>query len=791
MTKKEENLSVKRLKENRWIQTARHYADSIWEYSLENEKIYIYYDSLAHRYDGSWCEADALTDYFKDTQLFHVDFAKWDEYLSKEALRNFCAGEEQSAEFQLRFRDQNGELQWHKVVIDRWSDTLLMISSVNIYNEIKDNALYRVAENVFENIVYIEEKTGEYVLHDRNPEISPVDCDFKYDIMIREFLKRNAVPDEVEVLYNNMRLANVKRALVNTDKYIIYITMVDKNGILSYKKLIFRYLDPEKEIITVAKIDVSDIIKEYDDQIKHFKKETYNDALTGVRNRKYFEEKIKKLKISAGVAIIDLDDFKLTNDTFGHSGGDLALTTLVHTIRAHIEPSDILVRYGGDEFVLILPEISEDHFEDRLHKIQNEVDLARVEGYQGLRISVSIGGVLADDETVEEAVLRADKLMYLAKNKKNMVVTEKTALAENGLSSDAAALSSLRQQVLIVDDSALNRAMLSQMLSGEFRILEAENGAECLKILQEYGTGISLVLLDIVMPKMDGFEVLAAMNRGHMIEDIPVVMISGADSDAYIQRAYGLGVADYISRPFDAKTVYQRVYNTIKLYSKQRRLIALLTRQAAEREKNNRMMVDVLSQIVEFRNGESGMHVLHINAITKLLLERLITKGEKYRLTWEDRALITTASALHDIGKIGISRKILNKPGKLTPQEFETMKTHTVIGENILKGLKLYTKEALIKTAMEISRWHHERYDGGGYPDGLRGDEIPISAQVVSLADVYDALISKRVYKEAFSHEKAMQMILDGECGTFNPILLQCLCEIQDELIKNMDDENN
>ena len=379
--------------------------------------------------------------------------------------------------------------------------------------------------------------------------------------------------------------------------------------------------------------------------------------------------------------------------------------------------------------------------------------------------------------------------MYIAKNYKNMVVTE---WDENGKKKEEnSASEKLKQQILIVDDSEINREILKEILKEDYRILEAANGEECLEQLERYGTGISLVLLDIVMPEMDGFEVLAAMNQNHWIEDIPVIMISSEDSDSYIRRAYEMGVSDYISRPFDAKIVYQRVLNMIKLYAKQRRLIRLVTRQIYEKERNNRMLIGILSQIVEFRNGESGRHVIHINLITQLLLEQLVKKTGKYQLSWEERLLIATASALHDIGKVGIDEKILNKPGKLTKEEFEIMKTHTLIGAQMLDNLDMYRNEKLLKLAYEICRWHHERYDGKGYPDGLVGEEIPISAQVVSLADVYDALVSERVYKKAFSHEKALEMIRNGECGTFNPLLLQCMTEAQDKLKTMMEVAEN
>ena len=388
------------------------------------------------------------------------------------------------------------------------------------------------------------------------------------------------------------------------------------------------------------------------------------------------------------------------------------------------------------------------------------------------------------DEITEEAVRRADRLMYMAKTEHNMVVIEGESMDEADPADAAGGKSVMKQQqILIVDDSEMNRKILVEMLKSDFRILEAADGEECISILEQYGTGISLIMLDIVMPSLDGFNVLAYMNRKHWIDDIPVIMISSEESDSYIQRAYEMGVSDYISRPFDAKVVYQRVYNTIKLYMKQRRLINLVSDQVYEKEKNNMIMVSILSHIVEFRNGESGLHVVNINSVSALILEQLVQKTDMYKLSWARQYMIATASALHDIGKIGIDEKILNKPGKLTPEEYEIMKTHSVIGYDMLDSIGLYQDEELVKVAKEICRWHHERYDGRGYPDGLKGEEIPVSAQVVSLADVYDALVSERVYKKAFSHEQAMNMILNGECGAFNPILLECLKDIQDELV--------
>jgi len=405
--------------------------------------------------------------------------------------------------------------------------------------------------------------------------------------------------------------------------------------------------------------------------------------------------------------------------------------------------------------------------------------MASVPGYPHFRVSLSIGGTIQSiTDPVERIVRRADWLMYQAKGRKNAVMVEVPGHS-------LAALEKLLQnksQILLVDDSAMSRMILKEILGGDYSILEAENGQECLEKMQAEAGNIALVLLDINMPVMDGFEVLKAMNVNHTIEDIPVIMISSDDSDAAIRRSYELGASDYVTRPFDARIVYRRVTNTIKLYAKQRRLVQMVSDQIRARENNTDMLVGVLSHIVEFRNGESGAHVRHIRIITELLLHRLLEISSQYPITAEQQDNIPLASALHDIGKIGIDEKILNKPGRLTPEEFEVVKTHSMLGAEMLHQLEDFNEQPLLQTAYEITRWHHERWDGRGYPDGLKGDEIPISAQLVALADVYDALTSERCYKKAFSHEKAVQMILNGECGAFNPLLLQCLTDVQTDL---------
>ena len=336
-----------------------------------------------------------------------------------------------------------------------------------------------------------------------------------------------------------------------------------------------------------------------------------------------------------------------------------------------------------------------------------------------------------------------------------------------------------KSRILIVDDSDMNRMMLSELLEDRYDILEASNGVEALALIRQNLSSLDLVLLDIVMPELDGFGVLAHMKKCHWLEFIPVIMISSEGDSSYIEKAFNLGASDYIQRPYKGFLIHRRIMNTLGLFQRQRRLMGLVEEQVYENEKNSRMMINILGHIVEFRNGESGMHIHHIQVITKLLLHHLVEMTDAYPLSESDIAMYSTASALHDIGKISIDGDILNKPGRLTPEEFEIIKTHALIGAEMLEQLPFYSDNPLIHAAYEICRWHHERYDGRGYPDGLKGEEIPISAQVTALADVYDALTSVRCYKAAIPHEKAMEMILDGQCGAFNPLLLQCLKDVQ------------
>ena len=347
-----------------------------------------------------------------------------------------------------------------------------------------------------------------------------------------------------------------------------------------------------------------------------------------------------------------------------------------------------------------------------------------------------------------------------------------------------------RQKILIVDDSEFNRDMLKEILGETYNYLEAENGNQAIQMIGE-NIGIDLMLLDINMPQMNGFEVLEIMKRSQCIAETPVIMISSEDAVDTMRKAYELGITDYITRPFDSVIVKKRVQNTLGLYMKQKHLINVVYDQVYEKEENNNIMIRILSNVLGSRNSESREHILHIKTATELMLRQLEKITDAYPMTEADISLITTASSLHDIGKIRIPEEILNKPGRLTDEEFRIMKTHSELGADMIHDMHFPKDNSLVRASWEICRWHHERWDGKGYPDGLKGEEIPISAQVVSIVDVYDALTSERCYKKAFDHDTAIQMILDGQCGQFNPILLKCLKELRLQLSKMLDKEKD
>lgn len=596
---------------------------------------------------------------------------------------------------------------------------------------------------------------------------------YDYADFAGKFTEKYATSGKAESLRKVLSLDTVREAIKSGRKYEVYGGTKFGQNAIDYKKLSFMPCGNGRYAF-LAISDFGSLADYYNEELRRMAEGTRLDILTGAYTRNYYETEMKHASFAGGVALIDIDDFKLCNDLYGHDVGDLALIETSKAIRSNIMEKDILIRYGGDELLLLLPEATPERMDSVLEKIRADVSEVKNGKLGGIRLSISVGGVMTDKGPITDAVYRADRIMYLAKRQKNTVMTDRKIESNSEKQSGD---DKERPHVLIVDDSEFNRELLCGILGESFEILEADSGKEGLKLLRRYGTQISVVLLDIIMPEMNGFDVLDEMNREHWLDNIPVIMISADDSDENIRRAFDLGVTDYICRPFDAKVVERRIRNTITLNLKQRRMLLLLAEQSRDKEKIGQMMVDILSNTVCYVNGESGQHIRNIQRITAILLERLLLKTDRYRLSFQDCVMISTASALHDIGKVGINTFILNKPGILTPEEYEVMKKHTLIGEHILKSGELseFREEPLLKTAEQICRWHHERYDGSGYPDGLSGEEIPIAAQVVSIADVFDALMSKRSYKEALSAEVALRMIENGECGSFNPVLIECL----------------
>ena len=516
--------------------------------------------------------------------------------------------------------------------------------------------------------------------------------------------------------------------------------------------------------------------------LAEYRGKLYRDAVTGAYNERYYQEKSRSRILTAGVAVLRVDDFKAANDVYGRYAGNSVLETVAGVLRRNLGEKDRLIRRGEDRLLLLLPEVGQSDFGQKLEHLRLQLAAAGVPGYSHLHISVSIGGVWIRDGEVSAAVEHAERLATYAQMQKNTVITEQQP------ERTAAAPVHRRQSVLIVDDSELNRKMLGQMLGSRFDIAEAASGEACLQLLEQNATGISIVLLDIHMPGIDGFTVLEEMNRKNLLEQIPVIMISSEDTVDAVRRAFDLGASDYISRPFDAKVVYQRIINTIQLYAKQRRLSAMAADLAFEKERASRMMIGILSQVVEKRNGESRDHVQRVAQLTSMLLAGLAQKTDRYPLTREMRRTIATAAALHDIGKMEICEDLLHKEGPLTEAERRTLQSHTLLGAQMLEEQPECRDDAFARTAYNICRWHHERYDGGGYPDGLQGEQIPIEAQVVGLADVYERLVSRPVDGHARTHSEVVQMICTGVCGAFNPLLLDCLQDMEAEIARAMQD---
>lgn len=758
------------------IQSLKHWCDLIWEYNQAIGKIYVYRDKLAIKLENNWYDPAELDRIIR--QEYRFEISRSDSFFSADSVPEMVQKNTRLQEFDLWFCQKNSDLIWYNMRIEKLNQDSWIITGYNKSTEMKERSMYRALRNSFESILSTDVNTRRYLVNYSTFPVPNRLQEYDYDSSVSDYVRKYVYDEDKEQIIRALSLDTVMEKLQTQEDYSVFITVRQRDGSLSYKRVIHNYYDDTHQRITTSRLDISAIVNRYEAKIAEIRRENSIDALTGVYNRNYYEKNIRGTSLQGFVAMLDLDNLKLCNDHFGHSAGDSVLKKLAEVIKAELRSGDKLIRFGGDEFLLLAQDCPDDEFAQLLLRIQTKVSEAAVPGFPGLSLSVSIGGTRVAGSSSSEAVMRADQMMYMAKAHKNLVITDRFML-QNGKDGIARLKKEqVLQQILIVDDSDMNRAMLREILKDNYSILEAGNGVECLSCVEHMGSSLSLILLDLNMPEMDGFEVLAELSRLGYMDDIPVIIISGTDSTADICRAYDLGATDYIHRPFNTQVIYRRVSNTITLMAKQRRMAELVNRQIDRATKQQELMVDFLSRIIGYRSGESNPHFANISTLSALLLQALQKRKNHYGLTEQDCQLIATAAVFHDVGKIGIPESILLKPGKLTAKEFEVMKTHTLIGDNLIKSLEIYHDEPLLQMAAQICRWHHERYDGGGYPDGLKGEEIPICAQVVSIADVYDALMSARPYKPAFSSEKAIQMILNGECGVFNPVLVDCLLEV-------------
>ena len=758
------------------IQSLKHWCDLIWEYNQTIGKIYVYRDKLAIKLENNWYDPAELDRIIR--QEYRFEISRSDSFFSADSVPEMVQKNTRLQEFDLWFCQKNRDLIWYNMRIEKLNQDSWIITGYNKSTEMKERSMYRALRNSFESILSTDVNTRRYLVSYSTFPVPDRLQEYDYDSSVSDYVRKYVYDEDKEQIIRALSLDTVMEKLQTQEDYSVFITVRQRDGSLSYKRVIHNYYDDTHQRITTSRLDISAIVNRYEAKIAEIRRENSIDALTGVYNRNYYEKNIRGTSLQGFVAMLDLDNLKLCNDHFGHSAGDSVLKKLAEVIKAELRSGDKLIRFGGDEFLLLAQDCPDDEFAQLLLRIQTKVSEAAVPGFPGLSLSVSIGGTRVAGSSSSEAVMRADQMMYMAKAHKNLVITDRFML-QNGKDGIARLKKEqVLQQILIVDDSDMNRAMLREILKDNYSILEVGNGVECLSCVEHMGPSLSLILLDLNMPEMDGFEVLAELSRLGYMDDIPVIIISGTDSTADICRAYDLGATDYIHRPFNTQVIYRRVSNTITLMAKQRRMAELVNRQIDRTTKQQELMVDFLSRIIGYRSGESNPHFANISTLSALLLQALQKRKNHYGLTERDCQLIATAAVFHDVGKIGIPESILLKPGKLTAKEFEVMKTHTLIGDNLIKSLEIYHDEPLLQMAAQICRWHHERYDGGGYPDGLKGEEIPICAQVVSIADAYDALMGARPYKPAFSSEKAIQMILNGECGVFNPVLVDCLLEV-------------
>ncbi|HJJ47716.1 MAG TPA: diguanylate cyclase [Methanocorpusculum sp.] len=535
---------------------------------------------------------------------------------------------------------------------------------------------------------------------------------------------------------------------------------------------------------------------------------SYIDPLTHLLNRRALNEYVEWNRTTStykkfGVIIYDIDDFKKFNDTYSHVLGDEVLLRVSRSVLQTAEIEQYVFRYGGEEFIIILPDADD----ETMIKFGNNINEA-VRNAAIKRDDITIGHItitagcasysFAVETLKNDIVSAADNQLYIGKRSGKNCTACSNKIYRNGIevvsisaekkSAGIKPAAEEKNLALIVDDVEMNREILSDIISEKFQVIEAKDGIEALEMLEKYGGKVALVFLDLVMPRLDGFGVLSYMKEHNLTKKVPVFIISGDTSSEAEMRCLDFGVADFVPKPFNVKLLMMRVSNAIERFGYRDLLENKVVEQMVELNeantallRTNESIIEIVGDLVEARSMETGLHVRRIKGFTSTLAHMVMKKYPGYNLTEHKIEIMVSVCALHDVGKIMISDAILNKPGRFTQDEFEIMKTHTVLGCEIIDSARNMWGEEYYKTAYDICRYHHERVDGRGYPDGLKGDEIPISAQIVSIADVYDALVTERVYKKPYSCEQAYNMIMNGECGAFSSVILDCFTECRGE----------
>ena len=498
------------------IHSLKHWCDLIWEYNQAIEKIYVYRDKLAIKLENNWYDPAELDRIVR--QEYHFEINRSSSSFIADSLPKMVQKNTRLKEFDLWFCQNNSELIWYNMRMEKLDQDSWIITGYNKSTEIKERSMYRALRNSFESILSTDVNTRRYLVSYSTFPVPDRLQEYDYDSSVSDYVRKHVYDEDKEQIIRALSLDTVMEKLRTQEDYSVFITERQRDGSLSYKRIIHNYYDDTHQRITTSRLDISAIVNRYEAKIAEIRRENSIDALTGVYNRNYYEKNIRDVSLQGFVAMLDLDNLKLCNDHFGHGAGDSVLKKLAEVIKAELRSGDKLIRFGGDEFLLLAQDCPDDEFEQLLLRIQTKVSEAAMPDFPGLSLSVSIGGTRVAGSSSSEAVMRADQMMYMAKSHKNLVITDRFMLQNGKDGIERLKKEQVLQQILIVDDSDMNRAMLREILKDNYSILEAGNGAECLSCVKHMGSSLSLILLDLNMPEMDGFEVLAELSRlGYVI----------------------------------------------------------------------------------------------------------------------------------------------------------------------------------------------------------------------------------------------------------------------------------